>query len=312
MSETNTPGEKKLSVGSKTLSLKPRTETGVVRQSFSHGRSKQVVVEKVKRRAHGPEGKVEAAPAPAPTAARTDRQSGGSRSATAPRSARRRTRTGRDLAAKPSGVVLRTLTDEERNRRAHALGDARLREAEERKIAEEEAERRTTRDKFERAEREAAESRKRDEDDRRKHEEETKRKAERGREEALRRRSHGSGRPPARRTHGARGRGRRRTAHIPSRCRRRRPSRTAAKGCAHPRGGQTARPSDARNRAHRRRGARALPGVLHPPHQTPDEGTRRSTSRRKRSSAKSPFPNSSPSRNSPTAWPSARWTSSSC
>src|SRR5437016_14299368 len=66
MSETNTPGEKKLSVGSKTLSLKPRTETGVVRQSFSHGRSKQVVVEKVKRRVHGTEGKVEAAPAHAP------------------------------------------------------------------------------------------------------------------------------------------------------------------------------------------------------------------------------------------------------
>ena len=43
MSETKNPGEKKLSVGK--LTLKPRTETGVVRQSFSHGRSKQVVVE---------------------------------------------------------------------------------------------------------------------------------------------------------------------------------------------------------------------------------------------------------------------------
>ena len=50
MSETKNPGEKKLSVSGKTLTLKPRTETGVVRQSFSHGRSKQVVVEKVKRR----------------------------------------------------------------------------------------------------------------------------------------------------------------------------------------------------------------------------------------------------------------------
>ena len=40
MSETKNPGEKKLSVSSK-LTLKPRTETGVVRQSFSHGRSKQ-------------------------------------------------------------------------------------------------------------------------------------------------------------------------------------------------------------------------------------------------------------------------------
>ena len=49
MSETKTPGDKKIGVG-KTLTLKPRTETGVVRQSFSHGRSKQVVVETVKRR----------------------------------------------------------------------------------------------------------------------------------------------------------------------------------------------------------------------------------------------------------------------
>ena len=52
MTETKTPGEKKISLGGK-LSLKPRTETGVVRQSFSHGRSKAVVVETVKRRTIG-------------------------------------------------------------------------------------------------------------------------------------------------------------------------------------------------------------------------------------------------------------------
>ena len=48
MAETKTPGDKTLSVTSSksTLSLKPRTETGMVRQSFSHGRSKQVVVER--------------------------------------------------------------------------------------------------------------------------------------------------------------------------------------------------------------------------------------------------------------------------
>jgi hypothetical protein len=46
---------------------------------------------------------------------------------------------GAPAPAKPSGVVLRTLTDEERSARAHALADARLREAEERKIAEEKA-----------------------------------------------------------------------------------------------------------------------------------------------------------------------------
>src|SRR5713226_1401246 len=126
MAESKTPDGKTLSVGKSTLSLKPRTETGVVRQSFSHGRSKQVVVEVKKRRVGGPEGKPEPAPAPAATPA----------APAAP-------------ATKPSGVVLRTLTEEERSRRAHALGDARLREAEERKIAEEEALIREARDKIE-------------------------------------------------------------------------------------------------------------------------------------------------------------------
>ena len=65
MSETKNPGEKKLSVSGKTLTLKPRTETGVVRQSFSHGRSKQVVVEKVKRRTVGGPGEAKAEAAPA-------------------------------------------------------------------------------------------------------------------------------------------------------------------------------------------------------------------------------------------------------
>ena len=168
MADTKTPDGKTLSVGSKTLSLKPRTETGVVRQSFSHGRSKQVVVEVKKRRVAGPEGKAaEVAPAPVKSAPVAPKVAPPKPAAAAPAAP----------APKPSGVVLRTLTDEERNRRAHALGDARLREAEERKIAEEEARNRAIRESSERVEREAAESRKREEDDRRKHEEESKRKA---------------------------------------------------------------------------------------------------------------------------------------
>src|ERR1700682_736516 len=53
---TKSPGDKTLSVTpTKTLTLKPRgVEQGVVRQSFSHGRTKAVVVEKVKRRLGGP------------------------------------------------------------------------------------------------------------------------------------------------------------------------------------------------------------------------------------------------------------------
>jgi translation initiation factor IF-2 len=74
--------------------------------------------------------------------------------------------------------VLRTLTEEERSARAHALADARVREAEERKVAEEDARRRAGREAVDRAEREAAETRKRDEEARRASDEETKRKAE--------------------------------------------------------------------------------------------------------------------------------------
>src|ERR1700716_372247 len=66
MSDTKTPDGKTLSV-KPTLSLKRSAEAGMVRQSFSHGRSKQVVVEVKKRRTLGADGKPEAA-APAPAA----------------------------------------------------------------------------------------------------------------------------------------------------------------------------------------------------------------------------------------------------
>jgi translation initiation factor IF-2 len=157
MSETKNPGEKKL-----TLSLKPRTETGVVRQSFSHGRSKQVVVEKIKRRTVG--GQPEAKPEPAPVEAPKPVAPVAAKPAPAPE-------------APKSGVVLRTLTEEERVARAHALADSRLREAEERKIAAEEAKLRASRETVDKVERDAAELRKREEDERRKHDEETKKKA---------------------------------------------------------------------------------------------------------------------------------------
>ena len=55
MTDKNTPGDKTLHMAqTKTLSLKRPVEQGVVRQSFSHGRTKAVVVEKVKRRIVGP------------------------------------------------------------------------------------------------------------------------------------------------------------------------------------------------------------------------------------------------------------------
>lgn len=164
MVDTKTPDDKKLSVPSKTLSLKPRVETGTVRQSFSHGRSKQVVVEKRgKRRIDGsPEPQAPAVVAkPAPAAPAPSRPSPPPQQRNA-----------------GSGVVLRTLTEDERSARASALADAKLREVEERRQAEEEAQRRAVREAAERAERDAAEARRKAEDERHRHEDEAKRKAE--------------------------------------------------------------------------------------------------------------------------------------
>ena len=174
---TEKTGEKKLSVSTaKTLSLKGRgVEQGVVRQSFSHGRTKQVVVEKVRSRGGPVKGKAEAAPAPAPTVSKP--ATGRTAAATAAPAAAPATAPGQ-APAKPSGIVLHTLTDEERNRRAHALGDARLREAEERKIAEEEAKIREAREAIERNEREKAEARKREEEARRRQDDAVKHKAD--------------------------------------------------------------------------------------------------------------------------------------
>src|SRR5881227_482645 len=102
-----TPGDRKLSVPNKTLTLKPRVETGTVKQSFSHGRTKQVVVEKRGKRRVGGEAPAAETHAPEPAAAKAAPAAPAkaplARPATpaAPRSG--------------SGVVLRTLTEDERS-----------------------------------------------------------------------------------------------------------------------------------------------------------------------------------------------------
>jgi translation initiation factor IF-2 len=166
MVDTKSPGDKTLSVPTKTLTLKPRVETGTVRQSFSHGRTKQVVVEKRGKRRVGGDAP-DAAHAPEPVAAKAapakpvlTRPA----AAPAPRSS--------------SGVVLRTLTEDERTARASALADAKVRDVEERRLAEEEAKRRNSKEGIEQAEREAAEARRKAEEDRHRQDEEAKRKAE--------------------------------------------------------------------------------------------------------------------------------------
>jgi translation initiation factor IF-2 len=177
MTETTKNSGEKLSVTStKTLTLKRGgVEQGVVRQSFSHGRSKSVVVEKVKRRTGSPGDARQEPVAPVERVAAPKRTVTTAKAPAAPAAAPAAVP---GAALKPSGVVLRTLTDEERNARAHALADARLREAEERKIAEEEARIRQSREEADKSDRAKAEARKRDEEERRKHDEETKRKAD--------------------------------------------------------------------------------------------------------------------------------------
>src|SRR3954469_20114740 len=168
MVDTKSPGDKTLSVPTKTLTLKPRVETGTVRQSFSHGRTKQVVVEKRGKRRVGGDGPATETHAPEPVAAKP-----------APVAKAPLARPAAPAAPRSgSGVVLRTLTEDERSARASALADAKVRDIEERRLAEEEAKRRNSKEGIEQAEREAAEARRKAEEERHRQDEEAKRKAE--------------------------------------------------------------------------------------------------------------------------------------
>jgi translation initiation factor IF-2 len=163
MNETKNPGDTLSVAPAATLTLKRPIEAGVVRQSFSHGRSKAVVVEKVKRRAIAPrEANLPPPPAAAP----------------APRPQPDPPRPQAPPQRTSSGVILRSLTDEERESRSRALSGAREREVEERKRAEIEAAAREEREARERDERAAAESRKREEEARRAQDAEAKRRSE--------------------------------------------------------------------------------------------------------------------------------------
>ncbi|MEO6843357.1 MAG: translation initiation factor IF-2 associated domain-containing protein, partial [Bradyrhizobium sp.] len=151
MVDTKTPGDKTLSVPSKTLTLKPRVETGTVRQSFSHGRTKQVVVEKRGKRRVGGDGPVTEGTthAPEPVVAKV------APAAPAVKAPLARPAAPPTPPRSNSGVVLRTLTEDERSARASALADAKIRDVEERRLAEEEAKRRNSKEGIEQAEREA-------------------------------------------------------------------------------------------------------------------------------------------------------------
>ncbi|MBB3809105.1 translation initiation factor IF-2 [Pseudochelatococcus contaminans] len=415
MSDTKNPNDKTLSVTpTKTLTLKRPVEQGVVRQSFSHGRTKAVVVEKVKRRviassaevkeapakdvakeaapaqtaspapapaarapaapapaapaakapapveaakspAIAPEAsaaaevkaapavvntpapekvvaeqpsetaakttaataevavdsKPAATPAPAVSAAETPAAVAPKRSAPARETAaeapaisqsRQNTRTppapppartppapqGRQPAAGRggpnrggnrqgsqrggSGVVLRTLTDDERDARIQALTEARKREEEDRRRAIEEAKLRVEREAREKVEREAAEARKREEDERRRQEDEIKRRSE---EEARRRLgAEGGSAAPAARTD--RPQQARPASATPGAAAPRRPAGAATPGTAAPAGRpRAAEAEDDSPRTARRPGVRAaLPPAPKPAKGVGDERRR--------------------------------------
>ena len=100
MVDTKSPGDKTLSVPTKTLTLKPRVETGTVRQSFSHGRTKQVVVEKRGKRRVGGDAPATETHAPEPVVA------GRSARLQRPAGSRRPPRRGRERSPRPPGHEL--------------------------------------------------------------------------------------------------------------------------------------------------------------------------------------------------------------
>jgi len=173
MSETDEGGtrSKAGASGGKTLSLK-RTETSTVRQSFSHGRSKAVVVEKKRVRVM-PGGK--------PLEPEKPAKSGHAEEHAAPEA--RDVDTKRSSSAR-GGVVLRELTEDEKEARLRALTDAKFAEEEARKRADQDASRRAVEEERMRRERDAAEKRKTEEEHRKAVEEDARRRAE---QEAARR-----------------------------------------------------------------------------------------------------------------------------
>lgn len=249
MSDVNEQDKDKTAAKPKRLELKKTVETGQVRQSFSHGRTKAVTVEVRKKRTIVPPGSkaaTEAAPAAAPTAPAAPRTAAPSvhvpshaekiaeydaakaakaaeeaaasaarveiaktaepapaatpapaAAPAAPRSDAQRSgprmtaqptgdvrpgagRTERTPARPPrtSGMVLKPMSDEERQARTRTNDDERRKYAEMRRVAEEDMRRRMDDQSKIHAEREAALRRQADEDARKKAEDEARKKAE--------------------------------------------------------------------------------------------------------------------------------------
>jgi len=172
MSDTNNPNDTSGNrTGGHTLSLKrPAVDQSRVKQNFAHGRTKTVVVE-TKRKRFGDDTATRPATA-APVVETKPRVAEKNTPPQAPRP-----QTSQSAPARP-GVVLRTLSADEREARERALAGSKVREAEDRKRQEEEAVRRKAQEEHDRIEREAAAKRKAEDDERHRIEEEGRRKAE--------------------------------------------------------------------------------------------------------------------------------------
>lgn len=125
--------------GKRTLSLKP--SAGTVRQSFSHGRSNSVVVEKRKRRIVMPGQESAAAPTPEPSKAAPSAPAAKRPAPKVVTQTKRRVMSGSKPGSTPA-TSNRTATNAEQEARLNALKFAQKREIEEAARAAEEAKRR--------------------------------------------------------------------------------------------------------------------------------------------------------------------------
>jgi translation initiation factor IF-2 len=125
MTETKDPEENATKAGRKTITLKRTVESGMVRQNFSHGRSKSVVVEK-KRSKRSPMNMQEAA------AAADSQERKAAASEAKPRVAQqgrgRRPEGSQQTGGDRQRNVLRQLSSSEVDARARALVESRKRE----------------------------------------------------------------------------------------------------------------------------------------------------------------------------------------
>jgi len=129
--------ETKPNIGRRPLTLR-RTEKGAVKQSFSHGRSKTVVVETKRRRVPGAKKDEAKIAAPVKEA---------EKKTLTPKPAVKKAAPVAEADPRKKGAVLRTLSDDEKVARASALANARR-----------DAQARTKREGAERVEREARET----------------------------------------------------------------------------------------------------------------------------------------------------------